>query len=99
MVTLSAARAALLALVASSLSSAMPTIMQDLPQPEDLPESQAPQAEAAAPINSSAIADAPLVMNKISMGFPYGQEKVRGVNLGGVSAFRLFFADDIVARP
>lgn len=72
-------RAALIALLASA--SAMPTMNRDVPTPDEVeaPGTPSPFAE-----NSTAV-DAPSVLSKIAMNWPYGQQKVRGVNLGGVS--------------
>jgi hypothetical protein len=71
---------AVLALLASGVA-AMPTINRDLPTPEEV---EAPGTPSPFPDNATAV-EAPGFLNKIAMNWPYGQQKVRGVNLGGVS--------------
>ncbi len=70
---------AVLALLASGVA-AMPTLNRDLPTPEKV---EAPGTPSSVPDNTTV--EAPGILSKIAMNWPYGEQKVRGVNLGGVS--------------
>ncbi|GMK55485.1 hypothetical protein CspeluHIS016_0205410 [Cutaneotrichosporon spelunceum] len=77
MTLLAVARTTLIALLASGVA-AMPTMKGDVPRPEQV---EAPGTPS--PFANTSNVDGPVGMNRIAMNWPYGQQKIRGVNLGG----------------